>query len=315
MSKNKDSITIPKNYLVVGLIIIIAITGGIFIGSKITGKSVADIDQLNNLPDVESNPIYNQQIKSKENCPFECCISDLDYNDKVCNINYECINNKCVAIDSDNDGLTDIEEKEFGSNPSVYDTDSDGLNDYVEKQKGTNPTNMNTDRDRYNDNEDKEPLKTNSAIINFHISEGKEDWNEWNIIKDGAVILATSASLTTCGAATLGACAAATLPVLKILEPILQDVLYTTNGEMVLTNNGDDYSSYVTYDISYSLSGETLNSNLDHKQIGSIPTGGTLSIPYSYDLKVKDIKYALWDLIVNQEKVRIEVKNLDYEKF
>jgi len=56
------------------------------------------------------------------------------------------------TIDSDNDGLTDVEEKAAGTNPNVIDTDNDGLSDYEEvKIYHTNPLVADTDGDGYLD--------------------------------------------------------------------------------------------------------------------------------------------------------------------
>lgn len=56
------------------------------------------------------------------------------------------------AIDSDNDGLTDEEEKNYNTSPNLSDTDSDGLNDYEEvKIYLTNPLKPDTDGDGYLD--------------------------------------------------------------------------------------------------------------------------------------------------------------------
>lgn len=266
---------IPKNYLVVGLIIIIAITGGIFIGSKITGKSVADIDQPN-------NPMSNQPIKNKQNCPFECCIGVLDYNDKVCNVNYECINNKCVAIDSDNDGLTDIEEKDFGSNPSIYDTDSDGLNDYAEKQRGTNPINMNTDGDRYNDNTDINPITKNSAVISIQIINQELNWD--------------------------------ILGILKIFEGNLNIRIATLKADVSIRNNGDDYSEYTKFDIVFKI----INNEVKRvpESISRLNVGEMQNKHYEYELKLADIPNTLIDAI--QQKSNdwtVEIQNVNYERF
>ncbi len=43
------------------------------------------------------------------------------------------------ALDSDNDGLTDDEERELGTNPNNPDSDGDGINDGDEVEQGTNP--------------------------------------------------------------------------------------------------------------------------------------------------------------------------------
>lgn len=57
--------------------------------------------------------------------------------------------------DSDGDGLTDVEEQEFGLNPDVSDasrdTDDDGLPDYLERYLGLNPNNDDTDGDGFSD--------------------------------------------------------------------------------------------------------------------------------------------------------------------
>ena len=43
------------------------------------------------------------------------------------------------TLDSDGDGLTDVDEATRGTNPNLKDTDSDGVNDPVEVADGTNP--------------------------------------------------------------------------------------------------------------------------------------------------------------------------------
>lgn len=54
--------------------------------------------------------------------------------------------------DSDNDGLSDLEELELGSNPRVIDTDLDGLDDYSEARVyRSNPVRRDTDGDSYDD--------------------------------------------------------------------------------------------------------------------------------------------------------------------
>jgi len=55
-------------------------------------------------------------------------------------------------IDSDSDGLTDVEEKAYGTNPNSVDTDGDNLSDYEEiKIYHTDPLNSDTDGDGYSD--------------------------------------------------------------------------------------------------------------------------------------------------------------------
>lgn len=57
-----------------------------------------------------------------------------------------------VAVDTDQDGLTDTEEATKGTNPKLADSDVDGLNDYLEVMTyGTDPNNPDTDGDTFND--------------------------------------------------------------------------------------------------------------------------------------------------------------------
>lgn len=44
-----------------------------------------------------------------------------------------------VFLDSDQDGLTDQEEKALGTNPNMADTDGDGYSDGAEIKSGYNP--------------------------------------------------------------------------------------------------------------------------------------------------------------------------------
>lgn len=53
--------------------------------------------------------------------------------------------------DFDNDGLTNLEEVAFGSDPYQADVDEDGLNDAKEKELGTDPKKEDTDNDNLSD--------------------------------------------------------------------------------------------------------------------------------------------------------------------
>jgi len=53
-----------------------------------------------------------------------------------------------LLVDADNDGLSDREEKKYGTDPHKYDTDNDGLSDYEEvKIYHTDPLDPDTDHD------------------------------------------------------------------------------------------------------------------------------------------------------------------------
>ena len=70
--------------------------------------------------------------------------------------------------DTDGDGLTDLEEADFGSDPEKPDTDDDGLGDLDEQGAGTDPTVADTDGDGYWDpweiDEETDPLDPASVI-------------------------------------------------------------------------------------------------------------------------------------------------------
>lgn len=70
-------------------------------------------------------------------------------NGTICNKAASGIGNACIAsstsgtnnatVDTDNDGLNDVDELKYGTNPNNADTDSDGALDGDEVKKGTNP--------------------------------------------------------------------------------------------------------------------------------------------------------------------------------
>ncbi len=56
------------------------------------------------------------------------------------------------ALDTDKDGIRDIDEKRYGTSATLSDTDADGLSDYAElNQYHTSPILADTDGDTYND--------------------------------------------------------------------------------------------------------------------------------------------------------------------
>lgn len=58
-------------------------------------------------------------------------------------------------LDSDRDGLRDIDERRYGTDPNKADTDDDGLTDYQEVTiYKTNPLKADTDGDGYTDSEE-----------------------------------------------------------------------------------------------------------------------------------------------------------------
>jgi len=298
----KEMVSIPKNYLIITVIVVVAIAG-ILIG-QMTGKFVeptpkqpgqtkqsCPFECCINEPDYESRVCQGSNYQCvnnkcvKTNCPYECCLEG-EYSTKPCTTDYECQNNKCVAVDSDKDGLTDVEEKQFGSNPLIYDTDSDGLNDYQEKIKGTNPNNQNTDGDRYNDNSDLSPTVKNTAIVDTEIV--KKEWNwEWLGILD-------------------------LLENLKKLNPDF--TIATAKIDLKLCNNGNDYTSYVKFDNVFKIQGtEVMRVS---ERIDRLNENDCINKHYEYKFTAKQVPQTIWEVI--QQKTTnwsYEVQNLVYEKF
>ncbi|HET9420996.1 MAG TPA: hypothetical protein VFO49_07655 [Nocardioides sp.] len=66
-----------------------------------------------------------------------------------------------VPADTDEDGLTDNDEDELGTDPLLADTDDDGLDDGVEVELGTDPTLADTDDDGIDDGDEVAAYSTN----------------------------------------------------------------------------------------------------------------------------------------------------------
>jgi hypothetical protein len=107
-----------------------------------TGNSGNSSDDPN-----KDDPCYNRNADADGDgypnsfeCPFFPC-SDTDGDGKA----------NCLDLDSDDDGVSDADEKTNGTNPYNSDTDSDGLTDYQESQYGTNPKMKDSDSDGFDD--------------------------------------------------------------------------------------------------------------------------------------------------------------------
>ena len=298
--------TKKKKYIFLGVAVIIVIALIFFftIGGEETGFTIGE----------EEGEGFSEQVVEKETCPYECCSGEI-YLSKQCGQGYECLNNMCVAIDSDGDGLTDLEEIEIGTNPQLFDSDGDTLSDYQEYiVLGTNPLLKNTDGDRYDDNEDPDSLIVNSADITFELLNEEGEYHYLTLIADSVIIGGATLALGACTTGTLGACAAAIPSVWSILNPILEDTIYTKTFDVTITNQGNDYTSYLNYDISYYIGSEKLKTT-SHTE-GMLKAYSSMNVHYSEEIKIKDIQHGrTWDLILGKETITIQDENVDYEKF
>ena len=220
-------------------------------------------------------------------CPYECCDEGEYYQKKCSNSDYECIDYKCQPIDSDGDGLTNIEEKNIGTNPQLYDTDGDTLSDYQEyKIKGTNPLKENTDNDRYKDNEDPNPKTINSALINIEFLSSSWNWNIGNII------------ISIMGGAILS-------PDMEIAKP---------TASVKISNIGTDYTNYVNFNVIFKISNIVISTQ--QVNLPKLSVGTYRIETYTQPIKAGDIPTLLINMVQQQTSDwKIEIGNLDYEKF
>lgn len=252
-------------------------------------------------------------------CPFECCSYGFDfYEIKDCGQYYECINHKCIPKDTDHDGLTDIKEIELGTNIFSQDTDEDGLGDGDEVfLYKTNPLKANTDCDRYNDGEEIKlhlnPLKPNTAVITTEIVGESGEYNILNIAKDGIKIASVMGLLNLCGQKTFGICILDSQNLENVLSSILEDTIYTTKTFITIKNTGDDYTSFVTFDVIYKIEDKPLY--IKEVSIGRIDPNDYKTEIVTYEVKIKDIPVVLWNYILGKYNVKAYISNLRYEKF
>lgn len=234
------------------------------------------------------------------------------YTAKLCSPDYSCIANSCAPIDTDKDGLTDIEEKKIGTNINLFDSDGDTLGDYQEtKIGGTNPLKMNTDDDRYNDNNDPNPIKKNSAVIYVTKSNEKGEYNLANLLVIGSVL--TGSGLVGC---LTTVCTASPAVIVAAVAAVKDLTIYTSSSDIVIQNTGDDYSSFVTFEVVYSIGNKTLERV--PQSYGQISSNLKTTMKYSHDIKVIDLGDILgevFNLLLGKSKINIEITDVQYEKF
>lgn len=107
--------------------------------------------QMNGVGDACDDPDGDGVVDADDNCPDEANPNqeDLDADmDGVQDCDERALGTDPNNPDTDNDGLTDLEEIAiYGSDPLLADTDSDGLDDGDEIQFGLDPTNPSTFND------------------------------------------------------------------------------------------------------------------------------------------------------------------------
>ena len=94
-----------------------------------------------------------------------------------------------AASDTDNDGLTALQEYNSGNNPSDprrADTDGDGLNDFDERALGSNPLVTDTDGDALSDGDEVHGVPASSPVLVDSDSDGAPDSLERRLLTNPA---------------------------------------------------------------------------------------------------------------------------------
>ena len=168
------------------------------------------------------------------------------------------------------------------------DSDNDGLSDIEEERIGTDPLNPNTDGDRYLDGEDKEPLKINSAYIQIYLLD--KDWS-WNSALTNIISIA-----------------------LKFGSISSETVIADAEADLLIENQGDDYSEYVNFDVIFEVSNTGVGSVKD--SLGRMDVGEKITKTYHKQILLKDVPDLLWNLIKEGDaNWNIKIDDLSYRKF
>lgn len=154
-SKNKKYITILLS-VIGGLVVITA--GTLFALSKMkiapVAKQAADQAAVSGQKSQEKTEVktpVTQEVKSNNSIGTEALLNAST----TSGTESQAVAPAVIAVDTDQDGLTDAEEAKLGTDPAKKDTDSDGLSDYDEvKIYATDPLNPDSDGDTYKDGEE-----------------------------------------------------------------------------------------------------------------------------------------------------------------
>ncbi len=190
-------------------------------------------------------------------------------------------------VDTDNDGLSDDFERNAGTDQYKIDTDNDGLSDKEEIRLGSNPLISNTDGDRYADGVDMDPTFYNVATINATPYNLKVETK----MDDSIVVEALSGK--------------------RYMNPFT--VLYNVQVDIDVKNIGTDYTSFVKYDVVFTVNGEVVKRIPETLAI--LDAGQTITKHYGDDIKLVDLPKNVVDKIVKERvaNFNVDIQNISFE--
>jgi|GEM_PF-6229648 len=191
-------------------------------------------------------------------------------------------------VDTDGDAVVDSYEKSIGTNPMAIDTDMDGLSDGEEIKRGSDPLNRNTDSDRYDDGVDGEPTIVNFAdvIINAYNLQ-IETKTDSNVVFE---VLAGT----------------------RHLNPYT--VLYGVKVDVDIKNVGTDYTSYVKYDLVFTMNGEQVRRIPE--SIEKLDAGAMVTEHYQDEIRFADLPEKVKEQLGEGTSIEFgaEIQNISFDK-
>jgi len=151
-SNSSDNTSTKKKVLAIGIIIVVLILLGI--GGYVAYMQFFATQQSSDVPASATNTTEQPQDTNTNtvNEPINSNQQEINNNQ---NLEDNTNENLGLLIDSDGDGLTDSEEKEYNTDSDLADTDRDGLFDREEVISWyTDPLNPDSDGDSYLDGEE-----------------------------------------------------------------------------------------------------------------------------------------------------------------
>jgi flagellar basal body-associated protein FliL len=141
--------------ILIVIVILLLVSGGVLAYLNFFQPQIVPPTNLNANLNANVNANANVNLNANVNVNANANINDNLNANANTNANVNTNVNATPIIDSDNDGLSDEQEQNLGTNPLSADTDNDGLFDKEEIEVyHTNPLDPDTDKDGFKDGEE-----------------------------------------------------------------------------------------------------------------------------------------------------------------